>query len=149
MLALLDEPHRDLLHPVGRLDIDTTGLVLLSDDGRWSHGITAPRRHQGKRYRVALAESLTDEAAARFRSGLLLRGETRPTLPAELEAESPTVVRVILREGRYHQVKRMFAALGNHVTALHREAIGGVVLDSELEPGQYRALSANEIEVLR
>ncbi len=149
VVSLLDEPHRDMLHPVGRLDIDTTGLVLLTDDGQWSHGITAPRRHQDKRYRAILAEPLTDEAAARFRTGLLLRGETRPTLPAELEAVAPTVVRVTLREGRYHQVKRMFAALGNRVLTLHREAIGGVALDPVLEPGQYRALSAGEIELLR
>lgn len=149
VVSLLEEPRRETLHPVGRLDMDTTGLVLLTDDGQWSHGITAPRRHKDKRYRVTLAEPLAADAIARFEQGLLLHGESHPTLPARLEMVSPTLVCVTLREGRYHQVKRMFAALGNHVIALHREAIGGVVLDPALAPGQYRLLSAAEIEVLR
>lgn len=149
VLSLLEEPRRELLHPVGRLDVDTTGLVLLTDDGAWSHGITAPRRHRDKVYRATLAEPLAADAAARFAVGLLLKGEEKPTLPAQLEALSPTEVRVTLHEGRYHQVKRMFAALGNRVIALHREAIGTVALDPALAPGQYRALRADEVEALR
>lgn len=149
VLSLLDEPRRELLHPVGRLDIDTTGLVLLTDDGAWSHGITAPRRHRDKVYRATLAESLAADAVARFAAGLMLKGEDQPTLPARLEILAPTEVRVTLHEGRYHQVKRMFAALGNRVIALHREAIGAVALDPALAPGQYRALQDVEVETLR
>jgi 16S rRNA pseudouridine516 synthase len=149
VLGLLDEPRRELLHPVGRLDRDTTGLVLLTDDGQWSHGITAPRRHRDKVYCATLAEALAASAVERFAAGLMLKGEDRATLPARLEILAPTVARVTVQEGRYHQVKRMFAALGNHVTALHREAIGGVVLDPALAPGEYRALREDEVEALR
>lgn len=149
VLGLLDLPRRELLHPVGRLDADATGLVLLSDDGAWSHGITSPRRHRNKVYRVTLAEPLAPSAVERFAAGLLLKGEEKPTLPAQLELLSPTEARVTLQEGRYHQVKRMFAALGNRVAALHREAIGPVRLDPALAPGAYRALRADEVEALR
>lgn len=149
VLALLHEPRRELLHPVGRLDRDSTGLVLLTDDGQWSHGITAPRRHRDKIYRATLAEPLAEEAVERFAAGILLKGEDKPTLPARLEILAPTVARVTVQEGRYHQVRRMFAALGNHVTALHREAVGDVSLDPALAPGEYRALRADEVEALR
>lgn len=149
VLSLLEEPRRELLHPVGRLDVDTTGLVLLTDDGAWSHGITSPRRHRDKVYCATLAEPLAADAAARFAAGLLLKGEEKATLPAQLDILSPTEARVTLHEGRYHQVKRMFAALGNRVIALHREAIGAVALDPSLAPGQYRALRADEVEALR
>lgn len=149
VLSLLDEPRRGLLHPVGRLDVDTTGLVLLTDDGTWSHGITSPRRHRDKVYRATLAEPLAADAAARFAAGLRLKGEEKPTLPAQLDILSPIEVRVTLHEGRYHQVKRMFAALGNRVVALHREAIGAVTLDPRLQPGEYRALRDDEVEALR
>lgn len=149
VVALLAEPRPEALHPVGRLDRDATGLVLLTDDGQWSHGITAPRRHRDKIYRVRLAEPMAAGAVERFGTGLLLKGEAAPTLPAELELLAPDQARVVLREGRYHQVKRMFAALGNRVVALHRESIGGVALDPALAPGQYRALTAGEVEALR
>lgn len=149
VLDLLDEPRRELLYPVGRLDVDTTGLVLLTDDGAWSHGITSPRRHRAKVYRAILAEPLAADAVACFAAGLRLKGEEKPTLPAQLDTLSPTEVRITLHEGRYHQVKRMFAALGNRVIALHREAIGAVVLDASLAPGQYRALRTDEVEALR
>lgn len=149
VLSLLDLPRRELLHPVGRLDVDATGLVLLSDDGAWSHGITSPRRHRDKVYRVTLAEPLAPPAVECFASGLLLKGEAKPTLPARLELLSPSEARVTLQEGRYHQVKRMFAALGNRVVALHREAVGPLRLDPALAPGQYRALRADEVEALR
>jgi 16S rRNA pseudouridine516 synthase len=151
--ALLDEPNRERLHTVGRLDIDATGLVLLTDDGGWSHAITAPRRHRSKVYRVTLAEPLMGEAALRaqqaFAEGVVLKGEARPTAPAQLDLLSPLEARVTLEEGRYHQVKRMFAALGNRVIALHREAIGALQLDPELAPGEYRPLSEAEVALLR
>lgn len=149
VLSLLDEPRVEELHPVGRLDIDTTGLVLLTDDGQWSHSITSPKRHQTKTYRVELAEPLRPELIETFKQGMLLRGESNHTLPAVLEIIGEKQARVTLFEGRYHQVKRMFAAQGNHVAALHREAIGAVRLDPQLEPGEYRALTEEEIEVLQ
>jgi 16S rRNA pseudouridine516 synthase len=132
----------------GRLDIDTTGLVLLTDDGDWSHRITSPRHRCSKTYRAVLAEPLDESAVTRFAEGLLLRNEGKKTLPAELELLSPTEARLTLSEGRYHQVKRMFAALGNRVVALHRERIGAVALDAGLQPGQWRELTAQEIAAL-
>ena len=149
VIALLDEPRREALHPVGRLDIDTTGLLLITDDGQWSHGITAPRRHKEKRYLATLAEPLADSAVAQFAAGMSLQGEEKPTLPAALEILAPTRARVTLQEGRYHQVKRMFAALGNRVVALHREAVGSLQLDESLAPGEYRPLRSEEVEALR
>ena len=143
VLDLIDDPQRARLHLAGRLDRDATGLLLLSDDGAWSHRVTAPRSHCIKVYRVELAVPLQPGAEALFASGLMLNGEDHPTLPAGLLRESETCVRVALREGRYHQVKRMFAALGNRVTALHRESVGGLAL-GDLAPGDYRELSAAE-----
>lgn len=139
-----NELQRDL-HPAGRLDIDTTGLVLLSNDGQWTHRITAPRRRCPKVYRVELAEPLCADAEQRFAAGILLRTESEPTRSAELQRLGPQQARVTLSEGRYHQVKRMFAALGNRVVALHREQIGALALDPDLEPGEFRHLSAAEV----
>lgn len=149
VLELLDEPRAHTLHPVGRLDIDTTGLVLLTDDGQWSHGITSPKRNKIKRYRAQLAEPLAEGVEKKFAKGIMLEGEKKRTLPAQLERYSPTEVTLSIQEGRYHQVKRMFAAVGNHVNALHREAIGPITLDPTLSPGEYRQLSEAEIEALR
>ena len=140
--------HADV-HPAGRLDRDTTGLVLLTDDGQWSHRVTSPKQQCTKRYRVELADPLSAQdcqsAQEQFRQGIMLRGETKLTLPAELSIDSPTQMRVLLTEGRYHQVKRMFAALGNRVVRLHREQIGALTLDSDLQAGQFRPLSRDEI----
>jgi 16S rRNA pseudouridine516 synthase len=133
------------LHAAGRLDADVTGLVLLTDDGEWSHALTAPRRGHTKVYRVALAEDLSAAAAARLRTGVPLRGESRPTRPAGVERLASGEVRLTIHEGRYHQVKRMFAAVGNHVTALHRECVGPFVLDPGLGPGDWRRLEADEV----
>lgn len=146
---LIDVPRAQTLHPVGRLDLDATGLVLLTDDGQWSHGITSPKRHQAKIYHITLAEPLVAEAEKRFEKGMMLQGENKRTLPAALERLGPQQARVTLKEGRYHQVKRMFAALGNRVVTLHREAIGTVALDPELHPGEFRPLTPHEIEALR
>jgi len=142
------ELQRDL-HPAGRLDMDTTGLVLLSSDGQWTHRITAPRSRCPKVYRAELAEPLVADAEQQFAAGMVLRNETQPTLPAELQRLAPQQVRVTLSEGRYHQVKRMFAALGNRVVALHREQIGPVVLDPALAPGEFRPLNEAEIAAFR
>jgi 16S rRNA pseudouridine516 synthase len=125
----LEIPNSSELHVAGRLDADTTGLVLATDDGRWSFDIIRPNQDCSKLYRVGLRDSVSGDTAERFKSGLLLQGETSRTLPAELEILSPTDVRLTLTEGRYHQVKRMFAAVGNRVVSLHREQIGPVELD--------------------
>lgn len=145
VLDLLHEPRPDNLHPAGRLDIDTTGLVLISDDGEWSHRVTSPRRECAKRYRVTLAEDIAPGVAQHFAEGVLLKGETRVTRPAQLETISPREVVLTIHEGKYHQVKRMFAAVGNHVTALHRVSIGAIQLDPSLNQGDYRPLSEDEI----
>ncbi len=132
------------VHLVGRLDKDTTGLLLLTDDGAWSHAISAPRAHCAKAYVARLAAPLVADAEQRLAHGLLLRGETRPTRPATLVRLADDRVRIVVSEGRYHQVRRMFAALGNRVTALHREAIGALALDPALAPGEWRPLSDAE-----
>jgi 16S rRNA pseudouridine516 synthase len=144
VLDLLDVENKKGLHPAGRLDIDTTGLVLISDDGDWSHRITAPRHKCPKTYRVTLAEPLEEQVAAQFAEGIALHNEEKKTQPATLEILSPTEVRLTIGEGKYHQIKRMFAAVGNHVVALHREAIGALQLDEALAPGEYRQLSEEE-----
>lgn len=148
VLDLLHEANRKGLHPVGRLDLDTTGLVLITDDGAWSHRITAPRQACPKRYRVTLAEPIADSVAERFAAGVLLKGETKPTRPAQLHLITQREVLLTIHEGRYHQVKRMFAAVGNHVAALHRESIGSLELDPALAPGEYRPLDPTEIAAL-
>lgn len=145
VLDLIDEPNKHKLHVAGRLDIDTTGLVLLTDDGQWSHRITSPRHHCDKTYYAYLAERISDNAAEKFAKGIWLDNEKKRTRPAKLEILYANEVRVTINEGRYHQVKRMFAALGNRVLELHRERIGDIQLDEELEPGDYRFLTGEEI----
>lgn len=147
-IDLIELPMLERLQTVGRLDVDTTGLVLLTDDGQWSHRVTSPKRRCGKVYRVTLADPLEgavlDDAIARFAEGLLLDGEEKPTRPAELAMREPTVAELTLFEGKYHQVKRMFAAIGHHVVALHRESIGPLSL-GELAEGEWRELSEEEV----
>lgn len=134
-----------VIAPVGRLDRDSTGLLLLTDDGALSHRLTSPKRHVPKTYEVNLARPLTGEEGAAFASGtLMLKSETTPLLPARFEALGPQRARITITEGRYHQVKRMFAALGNHVEGLHRAALGGLEL-GDLPEGQWRVLSPAEI----
>jgi 16S rRNA pseudouridine516 synthase len=145
VFQLLDAPNPGALHVAGRLDADATGLVLVTDDGAWSHRVTSPRHRHPKRYRVTLATALSADAQHRIRAGIHLRGEARACAPADLMPLSETEWRITLTEGRYHQVKRMFAAVGNDVLALHREAIGEIVLDPQLDPGGARALRAEEI----
>ena len=145
VLDLLPPEVAEGLTIAGRLDIDATGLVLLSADGQWVHRVTSPRHKQPKVYRVALAEPLAADAERRLERGIFLKGENRRTLPAALERLAPDEARITLVEGRYHQVKRMFAALGNRVTALHRERIGPLVLDPGLAPGEFRRLTDGEI----
>ncbi|WP_442490112.1 pseudouridine synthase [Halomonas litopenaei] len=143
---LIDLPKAERLQPVGRLDVDTTGLLLLSDDGQWSHRITSPRHRSAKIYQARLARDLDDpdEAVARFAEGIMLEGEETPTRPATLTCHGPREVELAIVEGRYHQVRRMFAAIGNHVETLHRHTVGPLTLDTSLEPGQWRELTAHE-----
>ncbi|RKQ38525.1 16S rRNA pseudouridine(516) synthase RsuA [Enterobacter sp. R1(2018)] len=145
VLYFLDVPVAHKLHAAGRLDIDTTGLVLMTDDGQWSHRITSPRHHCEKTYLVTLESPVADDTAAQFAQGVQLHNEKDLTKPARLEIITPTEVRLTISEGRYHQVKRMFAAVGNRVIGLHRERIGDIELDQDLEPGEYRPLTAEEI----
>lgn len=144
--VLLDEIKMDKLHFAGRLDVDTTGLVLITDDGKWSHRITSPKHNCSKRYRVWLAEPIQDDYIEKFEQGVQLNNEKGLTLPAKLEIidREENEVLLTIQEGKYHQVKRMFAALGNKVEGLHRDTIGSIQLDETLEPGQYRYLTAEE-----
>ncbi|MGE4798917.1 16S rRNA pseudouridine(516) synthase RsuA [Yersinia hibernica] len=145
VLYFLDEPVAYKLHAAGRLDIDTTGLVLMTDDGQWSHRITSPRHHCEKTYLVTLEHPVADDTAQQFADGVQLHNEKSLTKPAQLEVIEPQLVRLTLSEGRYHQVKRMFAAVGNRVLELHRERIGDIKLDDDLAPGEYRPLTIEEI----
>ena len=131
------------LHVVGRLDVDTTGLVLVTDDGRWTYNITHPKKQCEKVYRVGLRDPISAEAALKLEQGVQLQGVPCLTLPAKLAVVSEKEVLLTITEGRFHQVKRMFRAVGNRVVALHRQQIGGVELDIEI--GQWRHLTADEV----
>ena len=137
-----------LLSTVGRLDRDTSGLLLLTDDGALLHRITAPKAKFAKRYEATLDTDLRGDEAALFASGTLqLESDDTPLAPARLEVADARHATLVLTEGRYHQVRRMFAAVGNHVTALHRSQVGGLTL-GDLAPGQWRALSAEDLATL-
>lgn len=146
MGLLFDEPRPDDLHLAGRLDIDTTGLLLITDDGQWSHKVTSPKYKQGKRYLVKTADPIPESAIEAFTQGVELHNEKHPTRPADLEILSEHEAYLTLTEGKYHQVKRMFAAIGNRVVELHRDRIGSIELDESLEPGEYRDLTEEEIQ---
>ncbi|TWG89756.1 16S rRNA pseudouridine516 synthase [Luteimonas sp. J16] len=134
-----------VLSTVGRLDRDTSGLLLMTDDGQLLHRIISPRSNLPKTYEAELAAPLRGDEAALFASGtLVLESEDTPLRPAVLEAIAPTRARLTVTEGRYHQVRRMFAAVGNHVQALHRSRIGGLDL-GDLAPGQWRLLEAGDL----
>jgi 16S rRNA pseudouridine516 synthase len=145
------------LHIAGRLDVDSTGLVLITDDGRWTYNITRPDKQCTKTYRVGLSYRIAEDAVAalvkRFKHGLPLQGQSQLTLPALLEvfpANTNNIKKgenqealLTITEGKYHQVKRMFTAVGNRVRTLHRERIGGIQLDVEV--GQWRYLTPSEV----
>jgi 16S rRNA pseudouridine516 synthase len=134
---------------VGRLDKETSGLILLTDDGALLHRIISPRQHVSKRYLASLSRPLGGHEAERFASGeLMLEGEDKPLLPARLEPLSERQAWLTITEGRYHQVRRMFAAVGNHVEALHRDRIGGLDLPPDLAPGAFRLMGSGEIAAL-
>ena len=158
VLNFIDVDKAFELHIAGRLDVDTTGLVLITDDGRWSHNIISPKKHCPKTYRVWLRLPINDEKlialVEQFTAGIQLQGETGLTRPAQLslvdanKVSEPTDYRhevlLTITEGKYHQVKRMFAAIGNRVVGLHREQIGDITLGN-LAPGEWRSLTKQEI----
>lgn len=144
VMRLINTAHAHKLHIAGRLDVDTTGLVLLTDDGQWSHRVTSPKHACEKVYQVQLAEPIADTAVTAFAEGILLRNEHKATKPAQLTIEQPQSVRVTLSEGKYHQVKRMFAAVENKVVGLHRERVGDITL-ADLAEGEWRYLTAEEV----
>lgn len=137
------------LSTVGRLDKDTSGLILITDDGDFLHRVISPKRHVPKTYLATLDRALKGAEGEVFAAGtLMLEGEEKPLLPAQLDVVDGKTARLTITEGRYHQVRRMFAAVGNHVVTLHRERIGGLTLPIDLEPGQYRILPALEAEAV-
>lgn len=132
------------ISPIGRLDRDTSGLLLFTADGAFLHRVISPKSNVPKVYEATLARPLRGDEAALFASGtMMLESETKPLLPAELTVTGERSARLVLHEGRYHQVRRMFAATGNHVETLHRPAIGGLNL-GDLAEGKWRELSAEE-----
>jgi len=145
VVSLIELPRADELHICGRLDVDTTGLVLLTSNGKWAHRVTSPKHKTGKLYRVGTADPIDASAVEKFNQGLMLDRERFRTKPATMEILSEREALVTLTEGRYHQVKRMFAAIGNRVVSLHRERVGAIELDEMLEPGEYRFLTEEEV----
>lgn len=139
------ESRRSELQIAGRLDMDTTGLVLLTSDGDWNHLVTSPRKNCFKRYRVTLSTPITKSAITQLESGVELHGENKPTLPAIVEFVSEREIILSIQEGKFHQVKRMMHKVGNEVSALHREAIGHIELDTSLSSGQWRYLTETEL----
>jgi 16S rRNA pseudouridine516 synthase len=134
---------------IGRLDKATTGLLLLTDDGDLLHRVISPKRHVAKVYRATLARPLVGTEGEVFAAGgLVLEGEDNPLSPAVLEVLSPTEARLTVTEGRYHMVRRMFAAVGNHVEGLHRERVGGLALPDDLAPGDWRLLDPAQIDAI-
>ncbi|HZZ37380.1 MAG TPA: pseudouridine synthase [Caulobacteraceae bacterium] len=138
-----------VLSTIGRLDAETSGMLLITDDGGLLHRVISPRSHVAKRYHVTLDRPLKgDEAAVFAAGGLMLESETSPLAPALLEPLSATTAHLTITEGRYHQVRRMFAATGNHVTALCRDRIGALELPDDLAPGHWRVLADAELPAI-
>ena len=150
--ALLPERWRrrePAISTVGRLDKDTSGLLLMTDDGALLHKIIAPRSNVSKRYDVTLDRPLRGDEVKLFASGeMMLEGEDKPLLPAQMEVVSDKRAYVTISEGRYHQVRRMFAAVGNHVTALRRDRVGGLALPDDLKAGEYRLLTEADLDLV-
>ncbi|GAB2199121.1 pseudouridine synthase [Sessilibacter sp. MAH4] len=141
---LLDALYNEKIQIVGRLDKDTTGLLLLTSDGHWNHKVTSPKSKCPKTYRVSLEEDITEAQIAELETGVLLKNESKPTLPATVEKITNTEILLTIQEGKYHQVKRMLAAVGNKVIALHRTAIGRLTLPNELQETEYFYLDNSE-----
>ena len=145
VVDLLDEPNKQDLHIVGRLDFNTTGLLLLTNDSRWSRALMHADNKVNKVYKVIVEKPLTDAYSQAFLDGMYFEYEDITTLPVKLRIISDYQAEVTLQEGRYHQIKRMFARFENKVLELHRISIGNLQLDDDLDFGQYRELSLSEI----
>ncbi|VVQ27372.1 Ribosomal small subunit pseudouridine synthase A [Pseudomonas fluorescens] len=148
VLDLIHETDKEDLHIAGRLDFNTTGLMLITNDGSWSRRLTQPQTKLPKVYYVETEQEIGPEYALKFTEGLYFAFEDLTTQPAELAVLGPTSARLSIVEGRYHQVKRMFGHFDNKVLRLHRESMGPLVLDSALKPGEYRALCTEEIQLI-
>lgn len=156
VLDLLEDKKRKDLFPVGRLDIDTEGLLLITNDGDLAHRLLSPKRHVDKVYDAKVSGTLPEDAREQFERGIVLTDGT-PTLPGHLEIlkteealpELLSEIRLTIHEGKFHQVKRMFEAIGCKVVYLKRISMGSLVLDDKLSPGQYRPLTEDEVQKLQ
>ena len=148
VIDLLEQPWKDELHIVGRLDFNSTGLVLLTNDGQWSRRLSLPGSKLLKRYRVRVEKALNEDHVEAFRRGLYFKYEGVTTRPAQLIMLSEFEAEVGLVEGRYHQIKRMFGQCDNRVLSIHRFAVGSLRLDAALAPGQSRELTPAELAAL-
>ncbi|MCI9138603.1 MAG: rRNA pseudouridine synthase [Lachnospiraceae bacterium] len=148
VLSLIEKPCPKGLFPVGRLDKDTEGLLLLTNDGELAHSLLSPKRHVDKTYYVKLDQPLEEEKARLLSKGLSI-GDEKDTLPAKLDILTKKEVMITIQEGRYHQVKRMFQSVGLQVLYLKRISMGGLVLDKSLKKGEYRTLTEREIQCLK
>jgi 16S rRNA pseudouridine516 synthase len=148
VLDLIHEPDKEDLHIAGRLDFNTTGLMLITNDGSWSRRLTQPQTKLPKVYYVETEQEIGPQYALKFTEGLYFAFEDLTIQPAELVLLGPKSARLSIIEGRYHQVKRMFGHFDNKVLRLHRESMGPLVLDSALKPGEYRALRTEEIQLI-
>ncbi len=145
VVDLINESFSNSLHLAGRLDKESTGLMVLTNDGQWSRRLTEPEEAIAKSYLVTTEHEITPDTVAAFAQGFYFAYEDITTLPAELEIHTTVSARVVIYEGKYHQIKRMFHAAGNRITSIHRESIGSIILDESLAKGCYRALSSEEI----
>ena len=148
VLDLIDQKQRKDLFPVGRLDLDTEGLLLITNDGALCHELLSPKKHVKKVYYVEVDKEIPKGAAEQFQNGVDI-GEEKLTLPAQLEVLTPKTARLTIQEGKFHQVKRMFEVIGTNVLYLKRLSMGTLVLDSSLPCGQYRPLTEMEIRILK
>lgn len=148
VIDLLEERYRSQdLFPVGRLDKDTTGLIILSNDGGFAHRALSPKKHVEKTYRAAINRDITPQDVAAFAKGIML-GDGYVCMPATLSAAGAQTAEVVMAEGKFHQVKRMFAALQIDVLTLERVAFAGIMLDKNLPQGEYRPLNADELHAI-
>ena len=147
VVELLGDDRREGIFPVGRLDKDTVGLLLLTNDGELAHRLLSPKHHVDKTYLVTMKHSLSAEDIRRLEEGVDI-GEDRPTMPAKAEISNDGQLLLTIREGKYHQVKRMLRAIDNEVITLKRISFGGITLDENLKPGQYRELTEQEVRIL-
>ncbi len=141
----MDLPEKEQLHLAGRLDFNTTGLLLLTNDGNWSSRIMCPQQKLPKTYQVETSDEITPEYVSKFAEGIYFAFEDLTTLPAALRILSATTAQLTIHEGRYHQIKRMFGFFRNRVISLHRLSVGSIELDTGLAAGEYRHLTAPEV----